>query len=135
MAGKGVLTAEDLQEQSRRSVQVESGHTVVIARIGLGPIMEVTKGIPDLASIGQKVAKGNISGDAGELTARLMESVLLHGVVVPRLQKQRNPDGTGCLPSDFTRNDRQKLFVEILQLSGFTQEAADEVRPLSKTHA
>ncbi len=61
---------------------------------------------------------------------KAMNAVLLEGIISPKFFED---PAAGPTPRDLSFADQLMLFQEILDLSGFTQEAGGKVLPLSGT--
>ena len=134
-AGK-LLTGEELLARSRKTVDLPDGRAVEIRRVGKSRLAQIIRGIPDvsaLARMSQRDTKEEVGAEqtlaAGEALGRMMEGVILAGVLSPKLFANA---AAGPTPSDFAPEEQALLFREILALSRFNQEAAEEVLPLSK---
>lgn len=137
-AGK-LVTAEELLAQSRKQVELSGGGTVVIRRVGKAKLAQIVRGIPDVTRLARLAGRDEAqiatepAADAlaaGEAVGRMMDGVLIAGVVTPKLFA--DPE-QGLTPADLEPEDQGLLFREILALSRFTREAGAEVLPLSKT--
>lgn len=126
------LTAADLVANSTKEITISTGHTVMIRKIGLARIVEITKGLPDIANLAIKdLAKSDAPLKDASAGAKLVEEIIVSGVVDPALSLD-GKDG-GARPCDFAAKDYALVFNEIMSLSGWSKEAAKEVLPLSET--
>ncbi len=127
------LTTADLLSSSTKEIVISTGHSIVIRKIGLARIVEITKGIPDISNLAvDKIAKGEAKMGDASAGAKLVEEVMVEGVADPKLSL--NGDGvTSARPCDFSTADYGLIFNEIMALSGWSKKEGKEVLPLSGT--
>lgn len=126
------LTTADLLAGSTKEIVISTGHSILIRKIGLARIVEITKGIPDIANLAvDKIAKGEAKMSDASAGAELVEEVMVEGVADPRLSL--NGDAGRARPCDFSTADYGLIFNEIMALSGWSQKEGNEILPLSGT--
>ena len=116
----GYLTAGDLIGRARKEVVLPSGGKVLIRRIGRSDIAGIVKGVPDVTALARFADRDRPkSGDDLSQAGKMIEGVLLRGVVTPKLYED---PASGPTPNDFDREEQDLLFAEIVALSKFTRE-------------
>ena len=130
MGSNSYINAERPLGQSIKDVETSLG-VVRIRRVGFSDFMQAFGHAPDLSALLKGVDDTKVgTGPQGEALARGVRAILLAGLEEPKLCAERSE---GATPSDFPWPDQLTLMTEIVKHSGFTKEAAEEVRPLSKT--
>lgn len=134
MSEDNLLTADDLLTASRKRVTLSSGKQVIICKVGMLEMAEISNSLPDVTSIADaKRVAGDLAKTDPVRMAQIIEAVVHRGVVSPELGKKRSEGKP--VAADFPQVDLMLLFNEIHDLSGFTKEVADATAPLSETSA
>jgi hypothetical protein len=127
-------TAEDIRSASMKEFKLLSGLTLQIRKVPYSAICEITENLPDVAVLGDRKATERAVDSIS--TARRMvmiEKMVVAGVFDPVFTID-GKNGTPR-PSDLVRRDLTNLFDAIMKLSGVSEEAGAEIRPLSGTPA
>lgn len=130
MEGNGILRAEDLLAEARVRVEISGGRKVLVQRVSRVSIAVAIGGIPDVASLAieKNEKQSRITPAQADQAVKAIDRILIAGVLEPKLY----PDPEkGPTPSDFLEADRMTIYRAIMDHSGWTRAAGEEVAPLS----
>lgn len=132
----GVLTAEDLLAARRRRVETSLG-VIVVRSLGFAQLAGMLGQLMDVASLGEAAGALKDGGRPDDIQRVLadpkvanvlpmIERVIAAGCIEPRF----GDDPTaGIVVADLPLADQFLLFTAILDLSGHTKKAGEDIRP------
>jgi len=133
----GLLTAESIVAARRRRVETSLGG-VMVRGIGLAHLGRMLGQLLDVSSLGQ-AAKALGGGDAAGVGTReflndpkieaafpLIEKVVAVGCIDPQFG---DDPAKGPVVADLPLEDQFLLFTAILEVSGYSKQAGESVRP------
>jgi hypothetical protein len=133
----GLLTADSIVATRRRRVETSMGGVLVRA-LGLSHLGRLVGQLLDVSSLGEAaraLTGGDLAGEGiRELVSNpkiaevfpLIEKVVAAGCVEPKFG---DDPAAGPVVADLPLEDQFRLFNEILQLSGYSKEAGESIRP------
>lgn len=124
------LTREQLLAQRRRRVPTSMGQDVLVRALGYADICSMTGALLDVAALGAEARNMNplelVQTPKGASVLASVERVIVAGCVEPTFG---NDPRKGPVPADLPAEDQLKVFVAILELSGYSKEIGEQVRP------
>jgi hypothetical protein len=133
----GLLTGEEVIGARRRRVEISLG-TVLVRSLGFRGLTGMLGQLMDVASLSEdarelqasgsdaQAKKDFVTGEKMQERLPVIEKVVAAGCVQPRFGED---PAAGPVVSDLPIDDLFTIFNAIVELSGFTKQSGDSVRP------
>lgn len=122
--------AKDILEQDIGTwVTIRKGRQLLVSRVGLAQMIGILRGLPDLAGLIEGNSKDRKPVNGPDLE-RQVDDLIVTCCMDPRFVMGVTPTNGALAVGLIEAVDKLEIYTAILNNSGFSQEKAEEIRPL-----